>query len=49
MIELNEEQEKKWLELLERFGCKTIPKAGKINKVILEVLQTYIVDSWCKS
>ena len=54
MIELNEEQEEKWFELLDRFECKTIPKARKINKVILEiaqkeVLQAYIVDSWCKS
>ena len=53
MIGLDEEQEEKWLELLDRFECKTIPKARKLNKVILEiaqkeVLQAYIVDSWCK-
>ena len=54
MIGLDEEQEEKWLELLDRSECKTIPKTRKINKVILEiaqkeVLQAYIVDSWCKS
>ena len=35
--ELNEEQEEEWLELRERLGCKTIPTAGEVREVILEI------------
>jgi len=50
---LGEEQENEWLDLLERFDCKTVPKAKQVKDVILEIahkefIQTprYVVDSW---
>ena len=32
---LDEEQENKWLDLLERFDCKTVPKAKQVKDVVL--------------
>lgn len=50
---LVKEQEDEWLDLLDRFGCKNVPKAGQVKDIVLEIahkelIQTprYIVDSW---
>ena len=32
---LDEEQENEWLDLLERFDCKTVPKAKQVKDVVL--------------
>ena len=37
---LDEEQENDWLDLLERFDCKTVPKAKQVKDVVL-CLQKY--------
>lgn len=51
--QLNEDQENEWLDLLDRFGCKTVPKAGQVKDVVLEIAHKeliqaprYIIDSW---
>ena len=50
---LDKEHEEEWLELLDRFGCKTIPNAEQVGDIVLEIahkelVQTprYIIDSW---
>ena len=51
--QLGEEQENEWLDLLESFDFKTVPKAEQVKDVVLEIahkefIQTprYTVDSW---
>lgn len=48
-----EQQENEWLDLLERFDCKTVPKAKQVKDIVLEIAhkeftQTlrYAVNIW---
>ena len=50
---LSEEQQEEWIEFLDRYNCKTIPKPEKVRSVILEIAHReiiqyplYIVESW---
>ena len=42
---LDEEQENEWLDLLERFDCKTVPKAKQVKDVVL-CLQAKVLTQW---
>lgn len=50
---LSDDQEKEWLDFLDRFGCRKMPKVEERMDVILELshkemiqVAQYIIDSW---
>ncbi|CAB4007485.1 Hypothetical predicted protein [Paramuricea clavata] len=53
--DLNDSQEKEWLDFLKRFDCRTIPKKEDRQTIILELahkemvqIAQFIIDSWRK-
>ena len=42
---LDEEQENEWLDLLERFDCKTVPKAKRVKDVVLEIAHKEFIQT----
>jgi hypothetical protein len=53
--DLDDNQEKEWLDFLERFDCRTIPKKEDRQTIILELaheemvqIAQFIIDSWRK-
>ena len=53
--DLNEDQQEDWIDFLDRFGCRRIPKEEERKAVILEIahkemiqVAQYVTDSWRK-
>ena len=53
---LNDNQQKEWLDFLERFDCRTIPKKEHRQRIILELahkemvqIAQFIINSWRKA